>query len=62
MPGRVAAAKRAAQRGWPYAKQAWRWWDNLTPQQKEQYRKQASDYAQRGRKALATRSEQKRRR
>ncbi len=60
MPGRAAAVKRTARRVWPVAVEAWRRWDNLTPQQKERYRKMASDYAGRGRKALASRSSPRR--
>jgi hypothetical protein len=59
---RVQRTKRVAQRVWPVALGAWKRWDSLTPQQKEHYRKLAADYTQRGRKALASRSEQRRRR
>jgi hypothetical protein len=59
-PGRLARTRAAAKRGWPIALEAWRRWDNLSPAQKERYRKMAGDYAQRGRKALATRRGRKR--
>jgi hypothetical protein len=59
-PGRIAGTRRVVKRAWPIALEAWRRWDNLTPQQKERYRKTAADYAQRGRKALASRRARKR--
>jgi hypothetical protein len=34
---------------------AWERWQTLTPDQKERYKRQARDYAQRGRKALEQR-------
>ena len=57
---RIAGARRAAQRAWPIAVEAWRRWDNLSPQQKERYRKKAGEYAERGRSALASRSSKRR--
>ena len=54
-PGRLTRARTVGKRAWPIALEAWRRWDNLSPQQKERYRKMAADYAQRGRKAVATR-------
>ena len=59
-PSRIATARRVAQRAWPVALEAWRRWDNLTPQQKERYRKMAAEYAQRGRKVIVSRSERRR--
>jgi hypothetical protein len=58
--GRLTRARGAAKRAWPVALEAWRRWDNLSPQQKERYRKMAAEYSQRGRKALATRRGRKR--
>ena len=49
--GRLAMIRRL----WPIALAAWRRWDNLTPQEKERYRRMAADYAQRGRKAIDAR-------
>jgi hypothetical protein len=57
---RIAGVKRAARRAWPVAVEAWRRWDNLSPQQKERYRKMASDYTGRGRKAIAARRARRR--
>jgi hypothetical protein len=59
-PGRLARTRGAAKRAWPIALEAWRRWDNLTPQQKDRYKKTAGDYAQRGRKALASRRTRRR--
>ncbi len=59
-PGRLTRARGVAKRTWPVAVEAWRRWDNLSPQQKERYRKMAAEYAQRGRKALASRSARRR--
>jgi hypothetical protein len=61
-PGRLARTRATAKRAWPIALEAWRRWDNLSPQQKERYRKMAGDYAQRGRKALESRRGRGRRR
>jgi RNase P subunit RPR2 len=52
---RVIAARRAARRLWPLALAAYRQWQQLTPEQKERYRKLAREYAQRGRTALERR-------
>ena len=52
---RIAGAKRAVQRAWPVAVEAWRRWDNLPPHQKERYKRMAADYARRGREAAAKR-------
>jgi TRAP-type C4-dicarboxylate transport system substrate-binding protein len=51
-------AAHGARRLWPYVMMAWERWQSLSPEQKERYKRQARDYAQRGRKAL----EQQRRR
>jgi hypothetical protein len=59
-PGRLARVRTVGKRAWPVALEAWRRWDNLSPQQKERYRKMAADYAQRGRKVVATRRGRKR--
>jgi hypothetical protein len=53
--GRFARVRNAARRMWPVALEAWRRWDQLPPKQKERYKRQASEYAGRGRKALADR-------
>ncbi|MEA2332746.1 MAG: hypothetical protein QOH58_2884 [Thermoleophilaceae bacterium] len=48
-------AVRGARRAWPLLLMAWERWQTLTPDQKERYKRQARDYAQRGRKALEQR-------
>jgi hypothetical protein len=52
---RAHTAVRGARRAWPLLLEAKRRWDRLTPQQQERYRRMASDYARRGRDALARR-------
>jgi hypothetical protein len=54
-PGRFGRARHTARRLWPVALEAWRRWDNLSPQQKERYRRMAGDYARRGRETLSNR-------
>ena len=43
---------RQLRRLWPYVLMAWERWQQLSPEEKERYKKQARDYAERGRKAL----------
>jgi hypothetical protein len=47
---------RTAKRAWPVLLEAYRRWDQLTPAQKERYRKMASEYARKGRARLPRRS------
>jgi hypothetical protein len=49
---RTRSAARGARRVWPYVLMAWERWQSLTPEEKERYKKQARDYAERGRQAL----------
>jgi ribosomal protein L34 len=37
---------------WPYVLMAWERWQQLSPEEKERYKKQARDAAERGRKVL----------
>jgi glycogen debranching enzyme len=37
---------------WPYVLMAWERWQKLSPEEKERYKKQARDYAERGKKVL----------
>jgi hypothetical protein len=53
--GRAARAAHGARRLWPYLLMAWERWQALSPEQKERYKRQARDYAGRGRKALEER-------
>jgi hypothetical protein len=50
--GRASRAAHHARRLWPYVLMAWERWQSLSPQQKERYKRQARDYAQRGRRVL----------
>jgi hypothetical protein len=50
--------RRNIRRAWPLVLMAWERWQKLPEHEKERYKRQARDYAQRGRKAL----EQQRRR
>ncbi|MEA2403404.1 MAG: hypothetical protein QOE08_51 [Thermoleophilaceae bacterium] len=50
--GRAAQAMRMARRATPLALEAYRRWDQLTPEQKKRYAKMAREYAGRGRVAL----------
>jgi glycogen debranching enzyme len=43
---------RQLRRLWPYVLMAWERWQQLSPEEKERYKKQARDYAERGRKAM----------
>ena len=43
---------RQLRRLWPYVLMAWERWQRLSPEEKERYKKQARDYAERGRKAI----------
>ena len=51
-PGRGSKAVTNARRLWPYLLMAWERWQALPPEKKEQYKRQARDAADRGRKAL----------
>jgi glycogen debranching enzyme len=50
--GRARSAAGSIRRVWPYVLMAWERWQSLSPEDKERYKKQARDYADRGRKAL----------
>jgi hypothetical protein len=50
--GRAARAAHGARRIWPYVLMAWERWQSLSPEQKERYKRQARDYAKRGRRLL----------
>jgi glycogen debranching enzyme len=43
---------RQLRRLWPYVLMAWERWQKLSPEEKERYKKQARDYAERGKKVL----------
>ena len=43
---------RQLRRLWPYVLMAWERWQQLSPEEKERYKKQARGYADRGKKVL----------
>ena len=50
--GRARGAFRGARRVWPYVLMAWERWQSLSPEAKERYKKQAREYAARGKQTL----------
>ena len=46
------AAAHSARRAWPLVLMAWERWQSLPPDEKERYKRQAREYAERGRKVL----------
>jgi hypothetical protein len=50
--GRAARAARGARRLWPYMLMAWERWQSLPDERKQHYKRQAREYADRGRKML----------
>jgi TRAP-type C4-dicarboxylate transport system substrate-binding protein len=40
---------------WPVVMMAWERWQSLSPEQQERYKRQAREYAQRGKDAAAAR-------
>ena len=53
--GRRGKAVDRARRLWPYVMMAWERWQRLSPAEKERYKRQAQEYAQRGRDLTARR-------
>ena len=49
---RLARGRSAVKRAWPVVLMAWERWQALPEQDKERYRRQARQYAERGRKAV----------
>jgi len=45
-------AARTARRAWPLILMGWERWQKLDPEQKARYKRQAQQYAQRGRKLI----------
>jgi glycogen debranching enzyme len=46
--GRLTRLRRL----WPYVLMAWERWQALSPEEKERYKRQARDYADRGKKMM----------
>ena len=53
--GRTRTAVHRARRVWPYVLMAWERWQTLPPDKKERYKRQARDYAERGRRVVQER-------
>ena len=51
---------RQLRRLWPYVLMAWERWQQLSPEEKERYKKQARDYAERGKRVLDERRKRRR--
>jgi TRAP-type C4-dicarboxylate transport system substrate-binding protein len=51
-PSRGAKAVNNVRRMWPYLLMAWERWQSLPPEKKEEYKRQAREAAERGRKML----------
>ena len=47
---RRARAVSGVRRAWPFVLMAWERWQQLTPEQKERYKRQAREYAEKARK------------
>ena len=62
MPGQIGAAVRVARRAAPLAKQAYRRWQSMTPEEKERYREIMRRSAERGRDAYSSALDRARRR
>jgi glycogen debranching enzyme len=54
MARQIQKTSRVSQlrRLWPYVLMAWERWQQLSPEDKERYKRQARDAAERGRKAI----------
>jgi TRAP-type C4-dicarboxylate transport system substrate-binding protein len=59
---RMARAARGARRAWPIVLMAWERWQKLPQHEKDRYRRQAQDYAKRGRKLIEERRRNSKRR
>jgi TRAP-type C4-dicarboxylate transport system substrate-binding protein len=56
---RMRTAARGVRRAWPFVLMAWERWQALPQDEKDRYRRQAQEYAQRGRKLLEERRKRK---
>jgi hypothetical protein len=57
MARQIQKSSRIAQlrRLWPYVLMAWERWQQMSPEEKERYKRQARDYTERGRKVVEER-------
>jgi TRAP-type C4-dicarboxylate transport system substrate-binding protein len=60
VPSRTSKTITNARRLWPYMLMAWERWQSLPPEQKERYRRQAREYAERGRSLIDERRRKQR--
>jgi TRAP-type C4-dicarboxylate transport system substrate-binding protein len=51
----MVRATRGARRAWPLVLMAWERWQKLPQHEKDRYKRQAQEYAKRGRKAIEQR-------
>ena len=58
---RRARAVHGIRRLWPFVLMAWERWQALSPAEKERYKRQARDYADRGRRVVDQRRGRRRR-
>jgi TRAP-type C4-dicarboxylate transport system substrate-binding protein len=56
---RTQGMTRNIRRAWPLVLMAWERWQKLPDHEKEKYKRQAREYAQRGRKAIEQRRRKK---
>ena len=52
---RLSRTMRGARRAWPLVLMGWERWQKLSPADKQRYKRQAREYAGRGRKAIEQR-------
>jgi TRAP-type C4-dicarboxylate transport system substrate-binding protein len=52
---RASSVRRNLRRAWPLVLMAWERWQKLPDHEKDRYKRQAREYAQRGRKTLGQR-------
>jgi len=56
---RIQRATRLGRQAWPFVLMAWERWQKLPRHEKDRYRRQAQEYAQRGRKLIEQRRRKK---
>jgi hypothetical protein len=56
---RVRRAAQVGRRAWPFVLMAWERWQKLPQDEKDRYRRQAMEYAQRGRNLIEQRRRKK---
>lgn len=56
---KISTTARGVRKLWPVVLMGWERWQQLPPERKEHYKKQARDYAERGRKTITDRGKKK---